>query len=389
MDSLEYEGDITNRTQNDYIKLLEDRLKELEIENEKLKKEIEFYKSEVEKSSTPPLIEAIVMEVLEDGRVIVKSSSGPNLIVSVSSKLNVQKLRPGDIVALNQRGSAIVDILPKIYDPYIRAFEVIERPNVNYQEIGGLDEEIRELREVIELPLTNPEHFMRLGIEPPKGVLLYGPPGVGKTLLAKAVATESKATFIRLIASELAQKYVGEGARLVKEIFRMARSKAPSIIFIDEIDSIASKRLDITTNGEREIHRTMLQLLAEMDGFDPLDKVKIIGATNRIDILDPAILRPGRFDRIIEIGLPDFSGRIKIFNIYLSRMSIYNINVNKLAEITAGFTGADIKYLCTEAGLVAIRKGKTVIEMEDFLEAFKYISKKRLRNINWERRGYW
>jgi len=190
------------------------------------------------------------MEVLEDGRVIVKSSSGPNLIVSVSSKLNVQKLRPGDIVALNQRGSAIVDILPKIYDPYIRAFEVIERPNVNYQEIGGLDEEIRELREVIELPLTNPEHFMRLGIEPPKGVLLYGPPGVGKTLLAKAVATESKATFIRLVASELAQKYVGEGARLVKEIFRMARSKAPSIIFIDEIDSIASKRLDITTNGK-------------------------------------------------------------------------------------------------------------------------------------------
>ncbi|MEM1609196.1 MAG: AAA family ATPase, partial [Ignisphaera sp.] len=267
----------------------------------KYREEIEYYKSQLEKLTAPPLVEATLIDVLPDGRAIVRSSSGPILIVNILESVDRSKLRPGASVALNQRGSAIVEVLPKVEDPSVRVFEIIERPNVTYADVGGLEEQVAELREVVELPLKNPLIFKAMGIEPPKGVLLYGPPGCGKTLLAKAVAHESNATFIRIIASELAQKFIGEGARLVKEIFALARRKAPAIILIDEIDAIAARRLDVGTSGEREIHRTLTQLLAEIDGFDPLDNVKIIATTNRIDILDPAILRPGRFDKIIEI----------------------------------------------------------------------------------------
>jgi len=375
------EIDLSDKRKNgltDYVRYLEMRIQELEAEISYLRKEIDYYKQEIDKLLSPPLIEGVVLEVLGDGRAIVKSSTGPNLIVNISAKVDVSKLRPGVHVALNQRGSTIVEVLPAREDPYVRAMEVIERPNVRYSDIGGLEEQIKELREVVELPLKHPEIFKELGIEPPKGILLYGPPGCGKTLLAKAVAGESNATFISLVASELAQKFVGEGARIVRELFRLARRKAPAIIFIDEIDAIAAKRLDIGTSGEREIHRTLTQLLAELDGFNPLDRVKVIAATNRIDVIDPALLRPGRFDRIIEVPLPDLKGRIEIFKIHTRRMRVKDIDYERLARMTEGASGADIKVICTEAGYFAIRAGRSYVTMEDFMKAIDKVLRKRI-----------
>ena len=368
----------------DYIRFLEARIKYLEIEKEKLNSQVRYYKNEIEKLMSAPLIEATLLDVLPDGRAIVKSSTGPILIVKMLSSIDRDKLRPGARVAINQRGSAIVEILPDSEDPYVKSMEVIERPNVSFNDIGGLSEQIRELKEVVELPLTHPEIFEEIGIEPPKGVLLYGPPGCGKTLLAKAVAREAGATFISIVGSELVQKFIGEGARIVREVFRLARKKAPSIVFIDEIDAIAARRLDVGTSGEREVQRTLMQLLAELDGFKPLDKVKVIAATNRIDILDPAILRPGRFDRLIEVPLPDYRGRIEIFMVHMRRMKLADdVNIEELARMTDGATGAEIKAICTEAGYNAIRANRRFVTMEDFVKAVKKImSKKTVRKLS-------
>ncbi|MCD6324228.1 MAG: proteasome-activating nucleotidase [Desulfurococcales archaeon] len=355
------------------------RVQELEAEVNYLRNEVNYYKREIEKLLSTPLIEGIVIEVLKDGRAVVKSTTGPNLIVNVSGSVKADALRPGTRVALNQRGSTIVEVLPSSEDPYVRGMEVIEKPKVRYSDIGGLEKQIQELREVVELPLKSPELFKELGIDPPKGVLLYGPPGCGKTLLAKAVAGETNAVFISLVASELAQKFVGEGARIVRELFNLAKKRAPAIILIDEIDAIAAKRMDLGTSGEREIHRTLTQLLAELDGFDPLDNVKVIATTNRLDVLDPALLRPGRFDRIIEVPLPDVSARKEIFAIHTKRMKLYKVSLDELARMTEGATGADIKAICTEAGYSAIRAGRKRVTMEDFVYAVKKVLGGRYR----------
>jgi len=382
----ENEISVLIKNDEDYTKYLELRVKQLEEERKRLLRKMEYYRSEIEKLLSPPLIEAYVEDVLPDGRVVVRSSSGPNLIVNVINDVDTSSLRPGCRVALNQRGSAIVHVLPDRVDPLVQLMEVIEKPSVRYSDIGGLSEQIQELREAVELPLKHPELFAKLGIEPPKGVLLYGPPGCGKTLLAKAVAAESSATFIALVGSELVQKYIGEGARLVRELFNYARKKAPAIVFIDELDAIASRRLEIGTSGEREVQRTFMQLLAEIDGFKPLDRVKIIAATNRIDVLDPAILRPGRLDRIIEVPLPSKEGRIEIFKIYLRKVKISgSVDYELLAQLTEGFSGAEIKYTVTEAGYFAIRERRTYIVFEDLLKAIEKVRNKRtLRNLVYE-----
>jgi len=362
----------------EYIKLLEEENRRLRVEYQKLLARLKFYKSEVEKLLSPPLIEAVVIKVIDNNRAVVKSSTGPTLVVNILDRVPREKLKPGQPVALNQRGSAIVDVLPEYQDPYVASMEVIERPNVTYDDIGGLKEQIRELREVVELPLKHPELFEEIGIEPPKGVLLYGPPGCGKTLLAKAVARESNATFISVVGSELVQKFVGEGARIVREIFQLARLKAPAIVFIDELDAIAARRIDMGTSGEREVQRTLMQLLAELDGFKPLDRVKVIAATNRIDMLDPAILRPGRFDRIIEIPLPDLYGRYEIFKIHTRKMKLSeDVDLWELAKLTEGATGAEIKAIVTEAGFYAIREGRKIVIMRDFLNAIDKVLRKR------------
>lgn len=352
------------------LKVLREKVKLLTQAKVNLERDLEYYRAELAKLLAPPYIEATVLEVLGNGKVLVRSSSGPNLIVDVADSVDKSKLRIGATVALNSRGSTIVDVLPTRYDPVVKLMLVEEKPNVTFRDVGGLRDQIRELYEAVILPLRNPELFVEMGVEPPKGVLLHGPPGTGKTLLARAVAGEAGVTFISLVASELVNKFIGEGARLVREVFRLAREKAPSIIFIDEIDAIASRRLEVGTSGEREVHRTMLQLLAELDGFNPLQRVKVIAATNRLDVLDPAILRPGRFDRIIELPLPDTQGRLEILRIHTRRTPLAeDVDLVEIAKLTEGFSGADIRNLVVEAAYSAIRRGSKIVSREDFMEA--------------------
>ncbi|MFA6805198.1 MAG: proteasome-activating nucleotidase [Candidatus Methanomethylophilaceae archaeon] len=336
----------------------------------RLQKEVSRIRAENERLKSPPLIIGSLRDVLPDNRVVVKSSTGPDFIVSVSDYVSPEELTPGARVSLNKQSLAVMSVLPAPLDPVVTGAEIIDKPDVSYDDIGGLSKQMLELREAVEDPLLRPELYAKVGVDPPKGVLLVGPPGTGKTLMAKAVANATKATFIRLVGSELVQKYIGEGARLVRELFELAREKAPSIIFIDELDSVGAKRMDVATSGDREVQRTLMQLLSELDGFTPMSDVKIIGATNRPDILDDALLRPGRFDRIIQIGLPDIEGRTQIFKIHLAKMNTAkNVQIKKLAEITEGTSGAEIKSICTEAGMLAIRANRDTITMDDFLAA--------------------
>jgi len=336
----------------------------------RVQKELRRLKTEIERMKSPPLIVGTLRDVLSDERVIVKSSTGPDFVVSVSEMLPKNELILGSRVSMNKQTLAVMDVLPSPVDPIVSGAEIIEKPDITYDDVGGLRNQMMELREAVEDPLLRPELYKKVGIEPPKGVLLVGPPGTGKTLMAKAVANATRATFIRFVGSELVQKYIGEGARLVRELFELAKEKAPSIIFIDELDSVGAKRLDSTTSGDREVQRTLMQLLSELDGFTPTGNVKIIGATNRPDILDDALLRPGRFDRIIDIGLPDTEGREEIFKIHTSYMSISgHIDVRTLAIMTDGASGAEIRSICTEAGMLAIRDGRDCVTMSDFERA--------------------
>jgi Proteasome-activating nucleotidase len=358
-----------DRPEEDDLAVLRERIRYLTQLNATLERDLEFYKQELNKLLEPPYIEAMVLEVLPDGRAVVKSSTGPNLVVRISANVDVGKLRPGVSVALNNKGSTIVEVLPSIHDPLVEAMEIEERPTVTFSDVGGLENQIRELYEVVGLPLIKPELFADIGVEPPKGVLLYGPPGTGKTLLARALAGEVKATFIRVVASQFVNKFIGEGARIVREVFRLARERRPSIIFIDEIDAIGARRVDIGTSGDREVQRTMLQLLAELDGFDPLEGVKVVAATNRIDLLDPALLRPGRFDRLIEVPLPDKRGRVEILRIHTRNMKLKDVDLEEVAALTEGFSGAELKAVVTEAGFFAIREGMNYVTQEHFIRA--------------------
>jgi len=361
----------------EYIQGLERRVRDLEqekrvIEGQYLKVDREFasLRAEFERLRTPPLVAATVLDVLEDNRVIVRSSAGPHFVVTASNFIKLEDLKPSVRVALNQRTFSIVEILPSKKDPFVLGMEIETVPNVSYKEIGGLEDQIREVKETVELPLLKPALFGKVGIDPPRGVLLYGASGTGKTLVARAVAHETKATFTRVIGSELVQKYIGEGARLVREMFDLAREKAPSIVFIDELDAIGARRLETSTSGDREVHRTLMQLLAEIDGFDPRGEVKIIGATNRPDILDPALLRPGRFDRLIYFPLPNGAARLTIFNIHTKSMNLdKDVDLKTLAKMTERATGADIKAVCTEAGMFAIRDEREQVEQADFEHA--------------------
>jgi proteasome regulatory subunit len=371
------EGSVDDSAYSQNTRHLERRLRALETEKQilqaersRLEKETQTLRTELEKLRQSPLITATIIEILEDGRAIVKSSTGPNFVVHVASSIQKDKLQPGALVALNQRSFAITQELPPSRDPIIRAMEIEEAPEVSYSDIGGLRQQLQEIRETVELPLLEPELFEQVGIEPPKGVLLTGFPGTGKTLCARAVANETNATFIRVIGSELVQKFIGEGARLVREIFMLAKEKAPAIIFVDELDAVGSHRLDIATSGDREVQRTLMQLLSELDGFETRGQVAVLGATNRPDILDPALLRPGRFDRIIDFPLPDEDSRKEIFKIHTRGMNIdEDIDFSQLLIATKDRTGADIKSICTEAGMFAIRDKRTCITEDDFKKA--------------------
>jgi proteasome regulatory subunit len=362
-------------------KLITERVA-LESDINKLKKRTARLDEEIRLLKSPPLIVGHIQDVIDEESAIVRSSNGTVFQVAVNKRLQASELKPGTRVALNQDTLAVTSLLHDAWDPLVSGAEMIERPETAYEEIGGLDEEILKLREAIELPLEKPEVFQKVGIEPPKGVLLVGPPGCGKTMIAKAVASHTKATFIRMVGSELAQKYIGEGGRMVRELFSLARDKSPAIIFLDEIDAIGAKRLDAATSGDREVQRTLMQLLAELDGFDALESVKIIAATNRPDILDDALLRPGRFDRIVEIPLPEDAARKSILSIHVSKMSTSRISMPRLVELTKGFSGADLKATCVEAGMIAIRDGRSKVLQNDFQTAVQTVIKKRDKNAS-------
>ncbi|HON80842.1 MAG TPA: proteasome-activating nucleotidase [Methanoregulaceae archaeon] len=346
------------------------------IETQKIRyeREVRKLKSEIEQLRSPPLVIGTVTDVVDANRVIVRSSAGPRFLVRSSMCIDPENLKPGVRCTLNQQSLAVIDILPESYDAAVYGMEVVETPEESYDDIGGLDRQILEIREAVELPLKKPEVFDRIGIEPPKGVLLHGPPGTGKTLLAKAVAHETNAYFLRVVGSELVQKYIGEGARLVRELFDLAKKKSPTIIFIDEIDAIGASRTEATTSGDREVQRTLMQLLAGMDGFEQRGDVKIIGATNRIDILDRALLRPGRFDRIIEIPLPDVEGRLAILNVHTRKMRLDDeVDLREIAFLTEEKNGADLRAICMEAGMFAIRRDHDAVSRSDFLNAIEKI----------------
>jgi len=346
-------------------------------ELESLKRETRRLLAELEKARTPPLIVGIVEDVLQDGRVVVKASTGPNFVVPVADTVPRKDLVPGTRVSMTQNNLTVVGLLPPSKDTHVMAAEVVERPTLRYSDVGGLGHSVEELREAVEYPLTKPHVFKDVGVDPPKGVLLVGPPGTGKTLMAKAVAGETEATFIRVVASELVQKFIGEGARKVHELFLLAKEKAPSIIFIDELDAIGAKRTDDSTASNREVERTLMQLLAEMDGFDARGDVRILAATNRPDILDPALTRPGRFDRTIWISAPSAEGLAEIFRIHSAPMKLApEINLVELAQQCQGATGADVKAICTEAGMQAIRREAREVDAADFRAAVeKYVRK--------------
>jgi proteasome regulatory subunit len=346
-------------------------LMDLENENKILRETVFQLKMEVDRYRSPALMLAETIDVF-DNTAIIKVPNGNKFLVNVSN--TIKDLKTGDNVAVEQKNLTIVDKLKQDKKVEVEQFVIIEHPNTSWKDIGGLSDQENELKEVIELPLTKPELFKKIGITPPKGVLLYGPPGTGKTMLAKAVASSTNSTFIEIVGSELVQKFIGEGAKLVKDIFKLARERAPSIIFIDEIDAIASKRIEVGTSGEREVQRTFMQFLAEIDGFKALDNVKVIGCTNRKDILDPAILRPGRLDRLVEVPIPGLEGQKEIFKIHTKGMSLdKGINFDNLLKKMQDFSGADIKSVCTEAGYFAIRKNKTKVSEKDFIKAISKV----------------
>ena len=365
--------------QDEAQRLLSERV-HLENDLANIKKRASRLDEEVRILKSTPLIVGHLQDILDDERAIVRSSNGTVFQVSINQRLDADKLRPGTRIALNQDTLSIIEILHDAWDPMVSGAEMMEKPNTTYESVGGLDEQILQVREAIELPLEKPELFRKVGIEPPKGILLVGPPGCGKTMLAKAVASHTNASFIRMVGSELAQKYIGEGGRMVRELFSLAKDKSPAIIFLDEIDAIGAKRLDSATSGDREVQRTLMQLLAELDGFDSLEDVKIIAATNRPDILDDALLRPGRFDRVIEIPLPDETGRKTILSIHFKKMSTSRINVAKVVELTEGFSGAELKATTVESGMIAIRDNRSKVRQEDILQAVDRIKKKRESN---------
>jgi len=338
----------------------QERLKPQEEKNEE-------ERSRVDELRGSPMSVGNLEEIIDDNHAIVSTSVGSEHYVSILSFVDKDQLEPGCSVLLNHKVHAVVGVLSDDTDPMVTVMKLEKAPTESYADIGGLDAQIQEIKESVELPLTHPEYYEEMGIKPPKGVILYGPPGTGKTLLAKAVANQTSATFLRVVGSELIQKYLGDGPKLVRELFRVADEHSPSIVFIDEIDAVGTKRYDSNSGGEREIQRTMLELLNQLDGFDSRGDTKVIMATNRIETLDPALIRPGRIDRKIEFPLPDEKTKRRIFNIHTGKMTLAeDVDLEEYIMSKDDLSGADIKAICTEAGLLALRERRMKVTHEDF-----------------------
>lgn len=353
---------------------MEARLKKMRQELRQFQKDYDKTEDDLKAVQNVGQIIGEVLKRLDDERIIVKASSGPRYVVGCRNKVNKDALKAGARVALDMTTLTIMRVLPREVDPMVFGMLNQDPGSIMYSDIGGLSEQIRELRETIELPLTNPDLFIRVGIKPPKGVLLYGPPGTGKTLLARALANNIEASFLKVVASAIVDKYIGESARVIREMFGYAKDHQPCVIFMDEIDAIGGRRFSQGTSADREIQRTLMELLNQLDGFDELGKVKMIMATNRPDTLDPALLRPGRLDRKIEIPLPNEMQRLEILKIHASGIAKHgDIDYEAVIKLADGFNGADLRNVCTEAGMFAIRVERDYVIEEDFMKATRKI----------------
>lgn len=351
---------------------MRDQLLDANAENNKYQQKLERLTHENRKLKQAPLFVATVKEITDNGVVVKQHGNNQEMLTDITDEMRAELEADGRVALNNSR--SIVKPLEKETDVRARVMQVEESPEETYEDIGGLEEQLTEIREAVEMPLQRPEDFAEVGIDPPSGVLLHGPPGTGKTMLAKAVANQTDATFIRMAGSELVHKFIGEGSKLVRDLFQVARDHEPAVIFIDEIDAIAAKRTDSKTSGDAEVQRTMMQLLSEMDGFEERGEIRIIAATNRFDMLDQAILRPGRFDRLIEVPKPDYEGRKQILQIHTRDMNVAEeVDFEELATITDGGSGADLKAVCTEAGMFAIREDREAITTADFEAAWEKV----------------
>lgn len=371
----EYQLIVTEKTQN---------LRRLEAQRNELNAKVRMLREELQLLQEQGSYVGEVVKPMDKKKVLVKVHPEGKFVVDIDKNIDITDVTANSRVALRNDCYTLHKILPNKVDPLVSLMMVEKVPDSTYEMVGGLDKQIKEIKEVIELPVKHPELFEALGIAQPKGVLLYGPPGTGKTLLARAVAHHTECTFIRVSGSELVQKFIGEGSRMVRELFVMAREHAPSIIFMDEIDSIGSSRLEGGSGGDSEVQRTMLELLNQLDGFEPKQNIKVIMATNRIDILDPALLRPGRIDRKIEFPPPNEEARLDILKIHSRKMNLTRgIDLRKIAEMMPGASGAEVKGVCTEAGMYALRERRVHVTQEDFeLAVAKVMQKDSEKNIS-------
>merc|ERR1711909_89711 len=358
----------------EYLRVQEEYIKD-ELHN--LKKEYRHAQEEVKRIQSVPLVIGQFLEAVDQNTGIVGSTTGSNYYVRILSTLDRELLKPSASVALHKHSNALVDVLPPEADSSISMLGADEKPDVSYSDIGGMDMQKQEMREAVELPLSHFDLYKQIGIDPPRGVLMYGPPGCGKTMLAKAVAHHTTASFIRVVGSEFVQKYLGEGPRMVRDVFRLAKENSPAIIFIDEIDAIATKRFDAQTGADREVQRILLELLNQMDGFDQTTNVKVIMATNRQDTLDPALLRPGRLDRKIEFPIPDRRQKRLIFSTITAKMNLSEeVDLEDFVARPDRISGADINAICQEAGMQAVRENRYIVLPKDFEKGYKNNIKK-------------
>lgn len=355
--------------QLEFLQIQEEYVKD---EHKSLKNELVRAKEEVKRIQSVPLVIGQFIEMVDTDSGIVSSTTGQTYYARVLSTINREQLKPNSSVSIHRHSNAVVDVLPPEADSTISALAIQEKPDVSYSDIGGMDIQKQEIREAVELPLTHFDLYRQIGIDPPRGVLMYGPPGTGKTMMAKAVAHHTTASFIRVVGSEFVQKYLGEGPRMVRDVFRLAKENSPSIVFIDEIDAIATKRFDAQTGADREVQRILLELLNQMDGFDQTTNVKVIMATNRHDTLDPALLRPGRLDRKIEFPNPDRRQKRMVFQVVTSKMNLSDdVDLEDYVQRPEKISAADIGAICQEAGLHAVRNNRYVILPKDFEKAYK------------------
>lgn len=386
------------------MRVLKDQKTRLNLEQSGLQRKIKENKEKIKLGNQLPYLVGNIVEVLdvspddeeEDGAavdldsqrkgkcVVIKTSTRQTIFLPVVGLVDAEKLKPGDLVGVNKDSYLILDMLPAEYDSRVKAMEVDERPVEDYSDVGGLDKQIKEMVEAIVLPVTHKEKFKALGIRPPKGVLLYGPPGTGKTLLARACAAQTSATFLKLAGPQLVQMFIGDGAKLVRDAFALAKEKAPSIIFIDEIDAIGTKRFDSEKSGDREVQRTMLELLNQLDGFGSDENIKVIAATNRADTLDPALMRSGRLDRKVEFPHPNEDARAKILQIHSRKMNVGpDVNFEEIARGTDDFNAAQLKAVCVEAGMLALRRDALEVNHEDFNEGIIAVQAKKKTSVSY------